>query len=153
MKKAKSRLKSSKKAVSPSGKTVSRTKNGFFQSCWSRYLKHLPTFVISLPFYGGVYFLVTKFYPHQLRHILLANTYLPLQLTFFAGNFFFFSFIFLNSRRGFLFSLWLSWFLFLKLQPITNYLTVSAVSLLILMVLELVFSLISQKNSRWGSWH
>jgi hypothetical protein len=135
MKKAKSRLKHPK-----------RSEKRFSRPLWKRYLNYLPTLVISLPFYVGVYYLVTHFYPSQLRHWLIPNTYLPLQLLLFGGNFFFFSFIFLKARRGFLFSLWFAWSLFLKLQPLENYLVVSAVSLLVVVTIEAISTFWQNKD-------
>ncbi len=147
MKKAKSRLKPKQNEPVPSGKRPRRTKKRFSLPVWKRYLNYLPTLVISLPFYGGIYFLLINFYPNQLRNWLLPNTYLPLQLLLFIGNFFFFSFIFLKASYGLLLSLWFGWSLFLKLQPIENYLMVSGFSLLVVAVLEIISRFLTKKRA------
>ncbi len=126
MKKAKSRLKST---GLPSRK----------------HLKHLPLFVLSLFFYLGAYLVLTKVYPSSIQHFLIPNTYLPLQLALFGGNFFFFSFLLLNTRRGFLFSLVISWGVFVKLQGITNYLPLVGGLLLVVILIEALFTITKRK--------
>lgn len=82
------------------------------------YFKHIPTLLLSLPFYWLTYFLFKNIYPTQIKDFLLINTYLPLQIPFFLGNFFLLSFLTLKSRRGAFLSLLFSFMLFLKLQSV-----------------------------------
>lgn len=123
MKKAKSRLKNKKQVI---------------KLPWASYLEHLPTLVIGLLFYVGLYFLVTKFYPAQIQNFIVPNTYLPLQIFLFGGNFFLLSYIFLSARRGLLLSLAVAWMLFLKLQLVENWLMVGLVGLGALVGVEIL---------------
>ncbi len=81
-----------------------------------RYLKHSPTLILGLLSLAILYYLLSNFYPEQVKNILVANSYLPILLSFFFSGFFLFSFIFLHSRRGFLLSLFLTTILFLQIH-------------------------------------
>lgn len=133
MQKAKSRIKTGKPPKSK--KIKSRSPRPSLELS-KKYLKHLPLLIISGPFYGGAYYIFNYIYPPQIQHFLIPNTYLPLQLAFFGGNFFLLSYLFLKTRRGLELSLLLSFALFLKLQMITNYLAVTAGLLVILLIIE-----------------
>ena len=144
MQKAKSRIKTSKQ---PKIKNRPRIKNRQSHPALKlskKYLKHLPLLLLSLPFYAGAYYIFIYIRPAQIQHFLIPNTYLPLQLAFFLGNFFLFSYLFLKTRRGFEFSLLLSFALFLKLQLVTNYLAVVAGLLIIVLILEILISLLKK---------
>lgn len=80
------------------------------------YIKHFPTLIISLPFFWAVVYIYTNVYPLRIKNILFASSYLPFLLCFFLANFFFFAFLSLNTKKGLLISLLLSFILFLKLQ-------------------------------------
>lgn len=88
------------------------------ESLKKRYLKQLPTLLVSIPFYFVVYYIITTIQPTAIQHLFIPNTYLPLQVPLFIANFFFFSFLFLKSRRGFLMSFFISLLLFFRLQNI-----------------------------------
>jgi hypothetical protein len=109
-----------------------------------KYLKHLPLLLLSVPFYAGAYYIFTYIHPDKIKHFLIPNTYLPLQFTLFSGNFFLFSYLLLNTRRGLGLSLFLSFTLFLKLQLITNYSTVAAGILAIGLIIEALISLLKK---------
>lgn len=132
MQKAKSRL---QKKVS--SRASSRTKKLPF----GRYRHYLPLLVISLPFYAGVYYLFTHVYPKQIKNFLIPNTYLPLQLLLWGGNFFLLSYLLLDTRLGFFISLLISVYIFLKLQQITNFIPVFLLFGLILLIFEVLFRL------------
>jgi len=83
-----------------------------------KYVRQMPTLLISLPFYVVIYYIFIKIRPDTISHFIIPNTYLPLQIPLFIANFFCLSFIFLNSRRGFLGSLIIALTLFLKLQGV-----------------------------------
>lgn len=86
--------------------------------CWHYYLTHLASLILALAFYFSTYYILTTFHPQQIKNFIVVNTYLPLQLSFFLANFLFFSFLLLKKRRGLLISLFLSIWLFLKLQTV-----------------------------------
>ena len=134
MQKAKSRIKTSKPP-----KTRSHQPHPLLKLS-KKYLKHLPLLFLSLPFYAGAYYIFNYVHPSQIRHFLIPNTYLPLQLVFFLGNFFLFSYLFLKARRGLELGLLLGFILFLKLQTITNYLSVAAGLLMVVLVTETLIS-------------
>lgn len=83
-----------------------------------KYLKHLPLLVFALPFYIGVYYVLTTVPPTSIKNWLVPSTYLPFQFVLFGGNFFGLSFVLLNTRRGLLLTLLLQTLLFLKLQQV-----------------------------------
>lgn len=83
-----------------------------------KYFNHLPALIFAIPFYWITYYILTSIFPAQIKNFLLINTYLPLQIPLFIANFFFFSFLTLKTRRGFLISLFISFILFLKLQNV-----------------------------------
>jgi len=65
------------------------------------YQSKLPTLGISIFFMIALYIFVSIISPIQVQNFLFANSFLPfLGLVFFA-SFFFFSFLFLHTRRGF----------------------------------------------------
>lgn len=127
MQKARSRLKhiqsDKKEATSTSSESAESPKKAFLQhhqsdSLLKKYLKHLPILFLGLIFFSGVFLLITKVYPEQIRHILLPNSYLPLLAPLFFANFFLLSFLLLNTRRGFFLSSIATILLFLKLQNV-----------------------------------
>lgn len=81
-----------------------------------RYIKHLPLFIISIPFYFVIYYILLNVYPKNIANIPIYNSYLGLLIPFFLANKFLFSYLFLNSKRGNSLSFILTILLFLKLQ-------------------------------------
>lgn len=110
----------------------------------TRYVLHLPTLILSIPFYLAVGYIIITIHPSQIRHLLIPNTYLPLQVALFLGNFFFFTFIFLKTRRGFLLSLFASIWLFLQLEFVYTWIHVATI-FAFLFLLELVSSYFDRK--------
>lgn len=139
MKKAKSRLKTTEKPKTREPKPRKSVSGS------NKYLKHLPTLLLSIPFYLGVYYILANIYPESIEHVILPNTFLPLQLVLFLGNFFFFSYLLLNSRRGLEISLVFGLAMFLKLQGIANYLPLVAVILAIFIIIEAILTLLKRK--------
>lgn len=115
------------------------------------YLKHIPTLLISIPFFLVCYFILNKVEPNRIDNFLLIKTYLPLQIPLFTANFFFFSFITLKTRRGFSIASIISIFLFLKLQNvIINWLVVVTI-LISFVIIELIlmsFEKLKQKENK-----
>ncbi len=138
MQKAKSRIKTSQQPKARSHKTRSSSKLS------KKYLRHLPLLFLSLPFYAGAYYIFIYIHPTQIQHFLIPNTYLPLQLVFFLGNFFLFSYLLLKTRRGLEISLWLNLVLFLKLQVITNYSILVWGFLILAVMMEVSISLLKK---------
>lgn len=83
---------------------------------WKKYVPYLPTLLLSLPFYFGVFYMVTKVYPAEVKDTLVPNSYLLFHLVFWIANYFLFSFVWLNSRRGFLSALLVGVLLFARMQ-------------------------------------
>lgn len=148
MSKAKSRLQRPEESnLQPSSATESPPRRPrATPALLTRYLKHLPTLSLSLPFLGVTGYIVTRVSPTQVRHFILPNTYLPLLAPFFLGMFFFLAFIFLNSRRAFFLSLSLTFFLFLKLHAVSLTWVIVAVPLTILLGSE-VFAFFFKSRS------
>ncbi|KKU18499.1 MAG: hypothetical protein UY13_C0002G0208 [Candidatus Pacebacteria bacterium GW2011_GWB1_47_8] len=70
-------------------------------------------------FYAGLYWLFTTIHPDQISNILLPNSFIPLHLLFFGGNFFLFTFLTLRKRWGLFIALAIEWLVVLKLQEVT----------------------------------
>lgn len=81
-----------------------------------RYKKHLLLLALSLLSYSGVWYVLNNIRPQDIAHTPLPFTYGALQLPLFFANFFLFSFVLLNTRRGLLISIFITALLFLKLQ-------------------------------------
>jgi hypothetical protein len=110
------------------------------------YWSHLPTLLVGFIFYALLYLILIKIYPQNIQHWLIPNMYLPLQVVFFIGNFFFFSFLFLNSRRGMMTAFILSLWLFFKLLKVTNYQFFFWISLSASLILESLIILLKRKR-------
>lgn len=165
MRRAQSRLTSSKKSSSRSNNFSSRKRTDksksrfnlfrlkfprlnfshakFNLSCFKPYLQHWPTLLLALTFTAATYLILTRVSPASIRHVLLPNTYLPLLVTAFLAFWFGFSFILLNSRRGLFLSLALTTFLFLRLQQVEITRQAILVILGFFLGSELVFTLLN----------
>lgn len=148
MQKAKSRLKaiqkSAPRATRPAPVQRKRAPKGSKSAVKSRHWHHLPTLLISLPFYAGAYYLVTKVSPQSIRHFLIPNTFLPLQFILMIANFFGFSYLLLSTRRGLAASLIISSTLFFKLQGIVNYYQPALIVAGVIIVIETVLILLKK---------
>ncbi len=110
----------------------------------SKYLRHLPTLLLSLPFYMGVVLILQKVPPQNLKNFLIPNLYLPFQIALFLGNFFLFSFLCLNSRRGFLLSLLIQTLVFFKLQSVVFNLPLVIGTLGVFVIIEILFLIVNK---------
>lgn len=90
----------------------------FSHPVFKAYLLHLPTFILSLPFWISIWYIFTRVEPSSIESFLLPNTYLPLLLCIFLAVGLTLSYLTLNSKLGFLLSFYLGMFLFFKLQHI-----------------------------------
>lgn len=113
-----------------------------------RYLRHLPTLIMSLPFGALVYYLLTRVRPDAIAHIGLPNSYLPLLIPFFFFTFWFFSFIFLKARRGLLISIILTLYLFFRLNQVVFTWPVILIPLVVGLSFELLMLLSSKLFNR-----
>jgi hypothetical protein len=103
-----------------------------------KYLHHLKTFILSLPFYAVCFYILQNISPSQVKNTLIPNLYLPFQLCLFLGNLFFFSFLFLNTRRGFMLTLLIQIFVFLKLQSVLFTWQLVVAILMVFVIIEVV---------------
>ena len=152
MEKARSRLRSlpEKNEQQPAPKTVHAIKKpkhqftvpGFF----IKYVKHIPALGIGLIGYGGLYHVFTNLKPYQIQNIFIPNAYLPVVLLFLLANFFFFSFLLLNSRRGWMVSVYLTFLFFLRLQAVTYNPLVIGAPLIIFALLESTLIVLKSKS-------
>jgi len=83
-----------------------------------KYFAWLPLLIAAVLCAAGVTALLMSVEPAQLRDLLLPNSYAPLVLLWAVGQFFFWSFVFLNTRRGSLVALFFTAVLFLQLQAL-----------------------------------
>lgn len=111
-----------------------------------RYLRHLPTLLIGLIFSAVVYLIVTRVEPSSIKHAPLPNSYLPLLLAVFLACFFIFSFVLLNTRRGFFLALIVMIILFLRVQQVIFSPIVIIAVVAPILVIELAFSLFAGKS-------
>ncbi len=82
------------------------------------HLSHLPPLIFAIIGWVVVVYILTKIHPSTIKNLLIPNSYFLLLIVFLTTNFFTWSFILLNSRRGLVISLGLAAFLFLKLQQV-----------------------------------
>jgi hypothetical protein len=85
---------------------------------FKKYLIHLPTFILALISWYICYYILTRIHPSAIKNLLIHNSYFIFHLSFFFANFFSWSFLFLNSRRGLIIALGTTAMLFLKLQQV-----------------------------------
>jgi hypothetical protein len=140
MQKAKSRLSSQP----DSAPRAPHQKTAF---AFNSHLRYLPTLLLSLPFYGVLYYLFHQISPTQIQHILFPNSYMPLHVVFFLANGFLFSFLFINTRRGFLLSAVTTILLFLKLQLFIITWQFVALLLISFAIIELILTLLGRKRT------
>lgn len=84
----------------------------------NKYLRFLPILLLGLICYaitGAILFFVE---PAKIQSIVVTNSYFPLVFISFLAHFFFFTYFFLNARRGLFISLILTFILFLRLQQV-----------------------------------
>lgn len=115
------------------------------KSFWKKYFVHLPTLLMGILFYSGVFLLVNNVYPQKIKDFLIPNLYLPLQLLLFLGNFFFLSYLWLNSRRGLLISLLINCWLFFKLLKVSNYQFILIIFFLLVIFTEGLIFILKKK--------
>lgn len=124
MQKAKSRLDPEKKrrlaerSSRPARKPAGSAEAFDWQAKIISYLRFLPLLVLSLILYAIIIWLMKSAPPSEIANILLPNFYLPFMVPLFFANLFFFSFLFLNTRRGLLLSLVIQIIVFLRLQQV-----------------------------------
>jgi len=113
--KAKSRIK-----LNPIKKeAIKRNDSGIvFHSILKKYFNHLPTLFVGLILGGLTFYFLNHFSPNSVQHLLLPNTYLPFLILIFFSSLFLLSFIFLNKTVGYILSIIITAYLFLKLQQV-----------------------------------
>ena len=77
-----------------------------------------PLLVLSILFYFGIFLLLHYVHPALIQNYLFNNSYLPLQVIFFLGNFLALTFISLDKKIGLSGAVFLSTMLFLRLQMV-----------------------------------
>lgn len=114
-----------------------------------KYLQHLPALILSFLFYLIIFFIFKNFSPELFKNIILENSYLPVLILLFLANFFLFSFIFLNSIKGFVYSFYLLLIVFFKIQDVIFNFPLILILVVSLIVFEIIFKVFSRirKNS------
>ena len=79
------------------------------------YTTQLPTLGLGVFFLIVLIFFVTQIYPPAIANMVVKNSFLPLVLCTFLASLFLASYAFLNTRKGLLFSLWLTLLLWSQL--------------------------------------
>lgn len=126
MKKAKSRLKDEIITNPTKGKyfentqtsqsTKQQPKKNFLHHNLSQTLsKRILILVFSLPFWWAVRYMLINVYPDRIKNYLIENSYFPLVFTFLMATFFGLNTFLLNSKRSFIFSLFLTSIFYFKL--------------------------------------
>lgn len=80
--------------------------------------KHFPTLVIGIFFTFLLIVLVTIFSPDQLKNFVLPNSFLPFFACFLLASFFLLSWLLLDSVIGMWWAIWLTSFVFLRVQQV-----------------------------------
>ncbi len=144
---AKSRLTAHRKAqledhlqVSASPSAVSKKNIAIAPALQSR-LWRIYLLVFATIGYAGVWYLLRTVYPSEIANVLFPQSFLPLQLALLVGNFFAFSWLFMNSARGLRASILVGVFLSLKLQHVELTVNVILIFLAAWLLIEFVFTL------------
>ena len=112
---------------------------------FSKYSHYLPLLIFACICYAVTGFILFAVSPRQIQNVLLTNGYLPLLLCTGLGHFFFFSYLFLNIRRGFFMTLILTAALFLLLQQVFTW-PAFAIIVIPLLCIELVLTLMAVRR-------
>lgn len=99
----------------------------------------VPTIILAISFWLATGLIVFFLEPDSVKNIFVANSYLPFFLTLTPALFFTWSLICMNSRRGFLITIGIIFFLILRLFKIGNLLNAILIASIIT-ALELYFS-------------
>ncbi len=83
-----------------------------------KYLNHLPTLILAIILWLTTVFFLREISPDSVKHFILPNSYLPFLVLIFLSSLFSLSFIFLNRRIGYLLSIAITTYLFLKIQQV-----------------------------------
>lgn len=102
---SKNSLARSRLAATTSSPNASRSHNR--TSLTQRYLRHLPTALLSLPFWAASAWMVWRVSPATLQNWGWPNSYLPLVLSVWLALVWSGSFAFLKTRRGVTVASWL----------------------------------------------
>jgi hypothetical protein len=119
----------------------------------SHYAKHTPTLVIGIIGYVVVGYLLVTIQPTTVQHILFANSYLPFHIVWFIANFFLFSFLLLNSRRGYIVAVGLGILGFLKLQRFELSAQFLIVLLVLFVIIEILGTILEKSVFSHASFH
>lgn len=117
------------------------------------HLRRLPTLIISLLLFGLLQFVLTRIPPTRLQNFILPNWYIPFQILFFTANWFFFSFLFLHSRRGFMVASFLQTFLILNLWQVSWDWQIAVGILIFFVIIELLATRVAQVNNEQAKPH
>jgi hypothetical protein len=112
---------------------------------FKKYLLSFPTVLVGVLGYTVIFFIFRFIEPASIRDLFWPNSYLFLLLIFLASHFFFFSFIFLNPRRGLFIGLFFTLVLFLRIHHFFNLFTL-LLSFLPFAVAEILLTL---PRERW----
>ncbi len=86
-----------------------------------RYKAHLPLLFFAAVFYFFTAYIFFFIQPSAIQNVFFPNSYAPLFFCTCCGDFFFFSYLFLNARRGLFVSIIFNYGLFLKLQGVFSW--------------------------------
>jgi hypothetical protein len=108
-----------------------------------KYLRHFPLLFMSIFCYAVCVYILTHIDPEKLQNFLIPNTYLPFLCITALANFLFFSFLFLNTRRGIFAAIFLTLILFLKLQQVLTT-SIFFSSFFVFFILEFILTFIER---------
>ncbi len=113
----------------------------FLRSFWSTRLRYLLLLFLGILGYAGCIYIFRMVQPESIANILFYHSYLPLLIVSFCAHFFFWSFIFLHSRRAFFVAIVLTTLLFFKLQAVilTTPLLIGIIGAAVLLELAIFF--------------
>lgn len=100
----------------PKSRSIRKSNHSSQNNLLQRYVKHLPLLFLSMPLYFLVRYIFYNIYPNSIAHFPIYNSYLGIMAPFLLANFFLLSYLFLNLKRGFSYSLLLSIIFYLRLQ-------------------------------------
>lgn len=132
--------------TAPQSKRLTKTQNQL--GILSRYRQFAAAGLLSLPFFTAAVYILTQIQPAEIENWLIPHSFLPLLLASFGAGFFLFSYLLLNTRRGFLLAALTTTCLYLRLQQIIITPDVLGYILVLFGILELIAVVVSKSTKK-----
>jgi hypothetical protein len=101
-----------------------------FKFYWKKYLLYFPVLILGIMGYAVTGLILFHIEPRSIEHVILPHSFLPLLLSISWGNFFFFSYLFLNVRRSLILTILITIGVYLRIIQVLPWgITIAAIIL------------------------